>query len=45
MIEQRSGKDFDNVLGPIVLCLALVVGLCLNFGLKVSQVSFANDSG
>lgn len=36
MIEQRSGKDFDNVVGPIVVCLGLVVALCLNFGFKVS---------
>ncbi|MCJ1403648.1 Phosphate metabolism transcription protein [Xylographa trunciseda] len=34
MIEQRSGKDFDNVLGPIVVCLGLVIALCLNFGFK-----------
>ena len=36
MIEQRSGKDFDNVFGPIVVCAGLVVALCLNFGFKVS---------
>ena len=35
MIEQRSGKDFDNIGGPIVVCLGLVVALCLNFGFKV----------
>ena len=35
MIEQRSGKDFDNIVGPIVVCLGLVVALCLNFGFKV----------
>ncbi|KAI4105149.1 MAG: hypothetical protein L6R37_002868 [Teloschistes peruensis] len=34
MIRERSGKDFDNVAGPIVVCLALVIALCLNFGLK-----------
>ena len=37
MIEQRSGKDFDNVIGPIVVCIALVLALCLNFGFKVSE--------
>ena len=37
MIEQRSGKDFDNVSGPIVVCISLVVALCLNFVFKVSQ--------
>ena len=36
MIQQRSGKDFDNVIGPIVICISLVVALCLNFGFKVS---------
>ena len=35
MIKDRSGKDFDNVVGPTVVCLALVVALCLNFGFKV----------
>ena len=35
MIEQRSGKDFDYVAGPIIVCLALVVALLLNFGFKV----------
>jgi hypothetical protein len=35
MIEQRSGKDFDSIVGPIVICAALIVALCLNFGFKV----------
>lgn len=35
MIEERSGKDFDNALGPTVVCLALAVALCLNFGFQV----------
>ena len=35
MIEQRSGKDFDNMVGPVVVCIGLVVALCLNFGFKV----------
>lgn len=34
MIRARSGKDFDNVVGPIVVCAGLVVALCLNFGFK-----------
>ena len=37
MIEQRSGKDFDNVVGPIVVCLGLISALCLNFGFKVCE--------
>jgi hypothetical protein len=40
MIEQRSGKDLDNVIGPVVVCIGLVVALCLNFGFKVG-----GDSG
>ena len=35
MIEQRSGKDFDNVIGPIIVCFGLVIALCLNFGFQV----------
>ncbi|KAL6720120.1 Phosphate metabolism transcription protein [Lecanora helva] len=34
MIEKRSGKDFDAIAGPIVVCIGLCVALCLNFGLK-----------
>jgi hypothetical protein len=35
LIQERSGKDFDNVIGPIVVCVGLTVALCLNFGFKV----------
>lgn len=35
MIEQRSGKHFDNVIGPIIVCIGLVVALCVNFGFQV----------
>lgn len=35
MIQERSGKDFDNTVGPIVVCVGLVIALCLNFGFKV----------
>ena len=35
MIAQRSGKDFDAVLGPVIVSIGLCVALCLNFGLKV----------
>lgn len=38
MIEQRSGKDFDNIVGPIVICLGLIIALCMNFGFKVSGI-------
>lgn len=39
MIEARSGRDFDNVFGPVVVCLGLVVALCLNFIFKVGVMS------
>lgn len=37
MIQERSGKDFDNTAGPIVVCAGLIVGLCLNFGFQVKD--------
>lgn len=35
MIRERSGKDFDNAIGPAVVCIGLTIGLILNLGLKV----------
>lgn len=35
LIRERSGKDFDAVTGPLVVCVGLAVALCLNFGFKV----------
>lgn len=35
LIRERSGRDFDFTLGPVVVCLGLIVALCLNFGFKV----------
>lgn len=35
MIQERSGKDFDNIVGPLVICVALIIALCLNFAFKV----------
>ena len=35
MIRGRSGKNFDNIVGPIFICLGLLTALCLNFGFKV----------
>ncbi|KAL9578662.1 MAG: hypothetical protein Q9212_005576 [Teloschistes hypoglaucus] len=43
MIRERSGKDFDNVSGPIVVCLALIVALCLNFGLKLGSIKLSSS--
>lgn len=38
MIIERSGRDFDNLIGPMVVSFALVASLILNF---VFQVCFA----
>lgn len=47
MIKERSGRDFDNVVGPIVVCVGLVVALLLNFGFKVCVfvVPFFGEGG
>ncbi|KAI1179663.1 VTC domain-containing protein [Nemania sp. FL0916] len=31
MIIERSGKDFDNMIGPLVVSVALMIALILNF--------------
>ncbi|KAH8820451.1 VTC domain-containing protein [Xylogone sp. PMI_703] len=31
MIVQRSGKDFDNMVGPLIVSFALMIALLLNF--------------
>ncbi|RFU26124.1 hypothetical protein B7463_g10218, partial [Scytalidium lignicola] len=31
MIVQRSGKDFDNMVGPMIVSFALMIALLLNF--------------
>jgi hypothetical protein len=39
MIVQRSGKDFDNFIGPIFISAALLIALILNFVFKVNTRS------
>ncbi|KAL1967282.1 hypothetical protein VTN77DRAFT_3328 [Rasamsonia byssochlamydoides] len=34
LIRQRSGKDLDNLFGPVVVCVGLAAALVLNFGFK-----------
>ncbi|KAJ5169060.1 uncharacterized protein N7482_004654 [Penicillium canariense] len=34
LIRQRSGKDLDNMFGPLVVCVGLAVALVLNFAFK-----------
>lgn len=38
LIRQRSGKDLDNMFGPIVVCIGLAIALVLNFAFKVCAV-------
>ena len=38
LIERRSGRDFDAVAGPVVVCVGLAVALVLNFAFKVRHV-------
>jgi SPX domain protein involved in polyphosphate accumulation/uncharacterized membrane protein YidH (DUF202 family) len=37
LIQTRSGKDFDSVAGPVIVCISLIVALILNFIFKVSS--------
>lgn len=37
MIIERSGRDFDNLVGPLVVSCALAVSLVLNFVFQVSK--------
>lgn len=39
MIIERSGRDFDNLVGPMIVSFALVVSLVLNFVFQVN-ISF-----
>ena len=36
LIRRRSGRDFDAVLGPCIICIGLMIALILNFSFKVS---------
>ncbi|TAQ91458.1 hypothetical protein B7494_g146 [Chlorociboria aeruginascens] len=37
MIVARSGKDFDNLIGPIIVSCALMIALILNFVFKYRE--------
>ncbi|KAG6013518.1 hypothetical protein E4U54_006632 [Claviceps lovelessii] len=45
MILERSGKDFDNMFGPLLISLALMVALIVNFVLQYQKAfaGFDND--
>ncbi|RMZ77908.1 hypothetical protein DV738_g4148, partial [Chaetothyriales sp. CBS 135597] len=34
LIKERSGKDFDNVIGPVIVSIGLAAALVVNFGLN-----------
>ncbi|KAK2735294.1 Phosphate metabolism transcription protein [Myotisia sp. PD_48] len=38
LIRQRSGRDLDNVAGPLIVCLGLAVALVLNFWFKYAAI-------
>ncbi|KAI9811022.1 MAG: Phosphate metabolism transcription protein [Thelocarpon impressellum] len=44
-IKARSGRDFDNALGPVVVCLGLTVALAVNFFFKYRAVVEGNPLG
>ncbi|KZF20730.1 SPX-domain-containing protein [Xylona heveae TC161] len=44
LIQERSGKDFDNVVGPLIICVGLAIALCLNFGFKYHAVMEARNA-
>ena len=39
LIRQRSGKDLDNLWGPVIVCIGLAAALVLNFAFKVGDQS------
>jgi SPX domain protein involved in polyphosphate accumulation len=36
LIMERSGKDFDNMIGPFIVSVGLAAALCMNFAFKYS---------
>lgn len=44
MIMERSGKDFDNMVGPIIISIAMMVALIVNFVLQVRRFPTQFDS-
>lgn len=37
MIHERSGRDFDNVVGPLVIAVAMAIALVVNFFLEFQK--------
>lgn len=45
LITERSGKDFDNMIGPFVVSLGLAAALCLNFAFKYTAAIADREDG
>lgn len=41
MIVERSGKDFDNLIGPVIIAVAMMGALILNFVFQVRDLFFS----
>jgi SPX domain protein involved in polyphosphate accumulation len=41
LIRERSGKDLDNLIGPVVVCFGLAAALVLNFVFRVRALDRA----
>lgn len=41
LIERRSGREMESLIGPVVVCVGLIIALSLNFAFKVSDVYHA----
>lgn len=44
LIRERSGKDFDNVIGPFVVTIGLACALILNFAFKYNAAVAENEN-
>ena len=45
LITERSGKDFDNMIGPFIVSLGLAAALVLNFVFKYNAATTESDGG
>jgi SPX domain protein involved in polyphosphate accumulation len=45
LITERSGKDFDNMIGPFIVSLGLAAALCLNFAFKYTAAIAEREDG
>lgn len=45
LITERSGKDFDNPIGPFVVTIGLACALALNFAFKYTAITADKEQG